>query len=301
MLYIIILHTMDLTLMRSLLAVCDAGAITEAADRLGVTQPALSRRIQQLEEHFGVALLARGPKGVSLTAAGDQVAAEARVLVARYDHLRSEIAAHLRLEGGSVRIGGGATAVAFVLPSAIAGFQTDHAAVRFQVKEAGSREIEGDVVSGRLELGLVTMPVQLRDLDVHPLLEDRIVPICRHNHPLATNRSIDVRQLAAQTLVGFEAGSAIRQIIDTALRDAGVQMRVAMELRSIPAIVRMVAATGNLAFISHMGIENESDVRALHIKGLQIKRRLALITRRDAALSPAASAFADRLRKLSRT
>ena len=76
---------MDLTLMRSLLAVVDAGAITEAAERLGVTQPVLSRRIRQLEEHLGVALLSRGRKGVSLTSAGDLVASEARVLVERFD------------------------------------------------------------------------------------------------------------------------------------------------------------------------------------------------------------------------
>lgn len=282
--------------MRSLLAVVDAGAITEAADRLGVTQPALSRRVRQLEEQLGVALLSRGRKGVALTTVGHLVAAEARVLVERYDHLRAQVAAYQRLEGGTVRLGGGATAVSFVLPDAIARFQSEYPGVRFHVKEAGSREVEEDVVSGRLELGIVTLPTHLRELEVHPLIEDRIVLIARAQHPLAQARPLRVAQLAGLALVGFEAGSAIRQIIDASLREAGVEMNVVMELRSIPAIVRMVASTGTLAFVSHMGIESESQVEVLRVRDLDIRRQLAVIARRGAVLSPAARAFAQRLR-----
>ena len=282
--------------MRSLLAVVDAGAITEAADRLGVTQPALSRRVRQLEAQLGVALLSRGRKGVALTTVGHLVAAEARVLVERYDHLRAQVAAYQRLEGGTVRLGGGATAVSFVLPDAIARFQLEYPGVRFHVKEAGSREVEEDVVSGRLELGIVTLPTHLRELEVHPLIEDRIVLIARAQHPLAQARPLRVAQLAGLALVGFEAGSAIRQIIDASLREAGVEMNVVMELRSIPAIVRMVASTGTLAFVSHMGIESESQVEVLRVRDLDIRRQLAVIARRGAVLSPAARAFAQRLR-----
>ena len=286
---------MDLNLMRSLLSVVDAGAITAAADRLGLTQPALSRRIRQLEEELGVSLLSRGRKGVALTTAGELVAAEARVLVARYDSLCAQVAAHQRLEGGTIRLGGGATAVSFVLPPAIADFQRQYPGVRFHLKEAGSREVEQDVVSGRLELGLVTLPVHLRELQVQPLLADNIVLIARNEHPLASQPQVDVKALAGMSLVGFEAGSAIRHLIDAALRDAGVEMNVVMELRSIPAIVRMVELTGNLAFVSQIGVDNERNVRVLRLRGLDIRRELAVISRRGVVLSPAAQAFAQRL------
>ena len=291
---------MDLTLLRSLVVVADAGSITEAADRLRVTQPALSRRVQQLEEYLGAALLSRGRKGVALTATGEMVVAEARVLVARYDHLRAEVAAHARLEGGTVRVGGGATAVSFVLPPAIAMFQGEHPGVRFQVKEAGSREVVDDVVSGRLELGLVTLPVPQRELDVFPLVEDRIVLVCRRDHPLAALRRLDLSQLAGLGVVGFEAGSAIRQLIDSALRAAGVEMNVVMELRSIPAIVRMVATTGSLGFVSQLGVEEDGEVQALSVRGLDMRRELGLISRRGATLSPAAASFHEVLRDSAR-
>jgi DNA-binding transcriptional LysR family regulator len=288
---------MDLVLLRSLIAVADAGTITEAADRLGVTQPALSRRVRQLEEHLGVALLTRGRSGVSLNTIGEMVVSEARVLAARYDHLRAEVAAQVRLEGGTVRIGGGATAVSFVLPGAIAAFQEEHPSVRFRVKEAGSREVADDVVNGQLELGLVTLPVPLRELEAHPLLEDRVVLVCHPDHALARRRRLQVTELAGLGVVGFEAGSAIRQIIDSALHAAGVEMNVVMELRSIPAIMRMVVTTGNLGFVSQMAVESEAQVRTLRVRGLDIRRQLAVIARRRATLSPAAASFAARLRR----
>lgn len=286
---------MDLTHLRSLLAVADTGAITEAAERIGISQPALSRRLQHLEDYMGAELLARGRKGAELTEMGRIVEAEARLLVERFDQLREQVSAHQRLEGGTVRIGGGATAVSFVLPEAIAGFQEAHPGIRFQLKEAGSSEVAGDVISGRLELGLVTLPVQTRELVVRPLINDRIVLVARRDHPLAARGQVDIAELSGLTFVGFEAGSAIRQIIDAALREAGVEMNVVMELRSIPAILRMVATTGYLAFVSQLGVESQTEVKGVPVQGLRIERTLAVITRRGSRLSPAARAFAVRL------
>lgn len=287
---------MDLQLLRTLLAVADTGSMTEAADRVGVTQPALSRRIQQLEQHLGAVLLARGRKGADLTAIGRLVENEARVLVDRYDQMCEQIRALQGLEGGTVRIGGGATAVSFVLPRAIAAFQHDYPAVRFQLKEAGSSEVAEDVLTGRLELGLVTLPIHTRDLRIEPLFTDRIVLVAPRNHPLAARKRIETRELDGMTFVGFEADTAVRQIIDAALRDAGVEMNVVMELRSIPAILRMVATTGNLAFVSQLGVDTFEEVREIPVRGLKIERKLAVIAKGGNVLSPAAQKFAERLR-----
>ncbi|ODB99505.1 hypothetical protein A3197_11225 [Candidatus Thiodiazotropha endoloripes] len=288
---------MDLLLMRSLLAIADTGSITEAADRIGLTQPALSRRLQQLEDYFGAELFSRGRKGVQLTEIGRLVESEARILIARYDHLRDQVRAHQGLEGGTVRIGGGATAVSFLLPKAIASFQGSHPAVKFQLKEAGSNEVAEDVINGRLELGLVTMPVKNRELKVWPLLTDRIVLVGPNQHPLAKKRRISASALDGISFVGFEADTAVRQIIDATLRDAGVEMNVVMELRSIPAILRMVATTGNLAFVSQLGVDSLEDVAEIEVKDFKVERELAVIARRGSTLSPAAQAFADLLRE----
>lgn len=286
----------ELQLLRTLLAVADTGSMTEAADRVGVTQPALSRRIQQLEQHLGAVLLTRGRKGADLTAIGRLVEIEGRVLVDRYDRMREQIRALQGLEGGTVRIGGGATAVSFVLPKAIAAFQHDYPAVRFKLKEAGSSEVAEDVLTGRLELGLVTQPIHTRELRIEPLFTDRIVLVAPRTHPLAKRKRIETRELNGMTFVGFEADTAVRQIIDAALRDAGVEMNVVMELRSIPAILRMVGTTGNLAFVSKLGVDTFEEVREIPVRGLKIERKLAVIAKYGNVLSPAAQKFAEQLR-----
>lgn len=285
--------------MRSLLAVAEDGAITEAADRIGLSQPALSRRLQQLEDHFGAPLFVRSRRGVELTEIGRLVQAEAAVLVSRFNGLQERVRAHLNLDAGIVRIGGGATAVSFVLPDAIAAFQVDYPDIRFQVREAGSFEIATNVASGQLELGVVTLPVQNADLHIDAVMTDKVVLVARRGHPLTARRRVhrlgpDLRE---QAFVGFEAGSAIRQIIDRALREVGVQPHVVMELRSIPAILRMVASTGYLAFVSRASLAGQHDIVEIPTTGLSIARELGVIRRADVPVSPAAEAFARFLRE----
>lgn len=286
---------MDLNFLRSLVAVADAGAITDAASRLGLTQPALTRRIQLLEQEFGAELLSRSRKGAQLTELGRLVEREARVLIDRYDSLKAEVTSHRNVAGGTVRIGGGATAVSFVLPDAIAEFQREFPLVHFHVKEASSSEIASDVADGRLELGIVTQPVRTAGLDIQPLLNDRIVLVAATDNPLALSSHVSVASLDGQNFVGFEGGSAIRQTVDASLREAGVVINVVMELRSIPAILRMVATTGSLAFVSQLGVHGQALVREIEVDGLTITRRLGLARRKAYALSPAANRFAARL------
>lgn len=291
---------MDLTLFRSLLAVAEHGAVTEAATALGLSQSALSRRMDQLGEELGAPLLERVGRGVALTAIGQIAVEEGKLLVQRYDRLKSRIHEHLRLDAGVVRIGGGATAVGFLLPGAIAAFRKQHPGVVFQVKEAGSREIEAAVGSEELELGIVTLPTHTREVEERPLTRDRIVLVAAKDHPLARRERIDAQALNGQNLVGFEAGSAVRWLIDAALREAQVEVNVVMELRSVAAILQMVETTGSLAFVSELSVISEPSRRGravvpVAVRGLEIQRDLALISKRGRSLSPAARAFSQSL------
>jgi molybdate transport repressor ModE-like protein len=289
---------MDLLLIRSFLEVAECGSISAAARRLMVTQPALSRRLQQLEQELEAPLLERSRKGVSLTEQGRFLAREGRALVERWERLKDGLGALTKLETGLVRVGGGATAVSFLLPPAIAQFQRSHPGVLLQVKEAGSRDVERDVIEERLELGIVTLPVQSRELEVSPLRTDRIVLVAASDHALAKRARVPVSALEGQDLVGFESPSAIRTLIDDALREAGVRMHVVMELRSIPAILRMVATTRCLAFVSSLGLrEDDRSTKVIPVTGLRITRGLAVIRKQDRSLSPAAAAFARAIRK----
>ena len=124
---------------------------------------------------------------------------------------------------------------------------------------------------------------------------DRIVLIARRDHPLATKKRITSADLSDFAYVGFEAGSAIRQIVDAALRAVDVEMNVVMELRSIPAILRMVITTGYLAFVSRISIGDQPEISEIQVDGLAIERRLAIITREGIPLSPVVNAFLKHL------
>ena len=289
---------MDLLHLQSLLAVAEHKSVTRASRALAVTQPALTRRLQLLEEEMGAPLFLRSKRGAELTEAGRLVASEARLLVERYARLRDTVRATQHLDAGLVRLGGGATAVSFVVPPAIAEFSRKFPGVRFEVREEGSRDVEQDVLSERLELGIVTLPTHSREFEVRPLRRDRIVLIGASDHPLSqAAKSVGAKDLQGRGLVGFDSESAIRQLIDDSLHKAGIEMNVQMELRSIAAILEMVAHTHMLAFVSKLGVEGRDlGVRVLEVRGLSIQRRLAVIHKLGRPLSPAASAFAAMLR-----
>lgn len=289
---------MDLLHLRSLLAVSDRGAIGDAAKQLGISQPALTRRVHLLEEEFGTELIERSGRGIALTEVGRLVVGESRHLVERYEQLKEEVQRRVRLEAGVVRIGGGATAVSYVLPEAIGAFRKTWPDVRFDVKEAGSRDVEEAVRQETLELGLVTLPSGEKppeDLLVRSLFTDRIVLVAGAGHPLSGKQRINAAKLEGLSLVGFEAGTAIRDLIDTALGDASVTVEVVMELRSIAAILKMVETTGSLAFISERGAPPD---RIIQVRGLKVERQLALIAKKGRPLSPAAAAFAEAMAPL---
>ena len=292
---------MSLERLASLAEVARHGAITEAARALGLTQPALSRRIQALERDLGAPLLERSRKGVALTELGRLAVEEGRSLLERWERLRATVRAHLRLERGTVRIGGGAAAVSFLLPEVIRDFRREHSGILFQLREAGSRDVEQAVLEESLELGIVTMPVRNRELLATPLLKDPIVLIAAQGHPIARAGKVPAAALDGAPIIGFEAGSAIRALIDRALERRGVHVDVVMELRSIQSIVRMVAIGQGLAFVSRLGVESgPEEVAVVDVAGLRIVRSLAVIRHRTRPLSPAAEAFLHHLRGIRR-
>lgn len=289
---------MSLDRLAALLEVASRGSITDAARALHLTQPAVTRRLQLLEEEFNAPLVLRGRKGAELTDLGRLVEREGRALLERYDRLRKDVGARMRLEAGTVRVGGGATAVSALLPEVIRAFRKSHAGVVFELREAGSREIARSVQSDELELGIVTLPVQAEGLDVAPLKRDRLVLVAASDHELARRKRIPADALQGLPLVGFEAGSAIRRLIDAALERQHVRMQVVMELRSIQSILRMVGLDLGLAFVSRLGLDPaEHRIRALPVTGLRIERTLAVVTRQGRPLSVAAAAFLKHLRR----
>ncbi len=282
---------MELTALRQFVVIAEAGHITRAAQQLGVTQPALSAMLKKLEAEVGAPLLDRIGRGVLLTDAGKVFLEHAQVAVRRADEAVASVRELIGLESGSIRIGGGATAVAHLLPSVVSAVRKAHPALRFYVREAGSRAVADAVLSGELDLGIVTMPISgpgTGDLMAVATIQDELMLIVPEEHELADQDAYTWSIIREDPLVLFEHGSAVRNIIDHASRESGVSLNVVMEVRSTETIERMVEAGIGPGFISRFAL---GDKRGLICKDGRLFRALAVVRRRDRIPSAASAVF----------
>lgn len=275
------------------LAIAREGHLTRAARRLHLTQPAVSAQLRGLEEQLGVSLFHRTPKGMVLTEAGEVY----RTHVARAATWISDGRAALddlaNLQTGALSIGAGATATTYLLPPLLRAYNVAHPGIRIHVREQGSAAVADAVRDGTLDLGIVTLPVaDTRGLTLTPWQEDELRLIVPPTHPLADQRTFQWKALQHQPLVLFEAGAAVRRLIDRELTAHGVLAQPVMELRSIESIKQMVAQGIGAAFVSEHALRPDEGL--LPAKGRAPRRQLAWCVRADRELSRSAHAFLDR-------
>jgi len=285
---------MELTTLRQFIAIADAGHMTRAALRVGVTQPALSAAVKRLEREVGTDLLHRTGKGVELTEAGRVFLEHAQAAVRRAEEGVEAVRELVGLERGTVRLGGGATAVSYLLPPVVAEIRQAHPGLRFYIREAGSASVAEALLRGELELGIVTLPARMPDAgELMPTarLADELHLIVPKGHRLDGADEFSWADLENEPIVAFEAGSAVRAVLDEAATAAGVELRVVMELRSIESIVQMVAAEVGVGFVSEHASSALRSVSALRCREGSVRRELAVIRRRDRVPSPGTAAF----------
>lgn len=303
---------MELTPLRYFTSIAAAGHMTKAARKLGVTQPALSAMLRKLEAEVGAELPHRGARGVELTDAGRVFLRHAEDAVRRADAGVVAVRELMGLEHGSIRVGGGATATTYLLPRVVSEVNRRHPGLRFYVREAGSAAVAAAVSTGELDLGIVTLPLKSPDseaLVATPLVEDELRLIepgegikGQRDRGTKTAGKASERgtfrwtDLEGVPVVAFEAGTAVREIIDLASASAGVTLNVVMELRSIESIKQMVAAGIGVGFVSRFALRGGEGRGGRSSEGLacrdgKLSRRLAIVRRRDRVPSSAAAEF----------
>jgi DNA-binding transcriptional LysR family regulator len=272
--------------------------MTKAARLLGVTQPALSAMLKKLEKEVGSELVHRVGRGIELSDAGRLFLVYAEETIRSAEAGVKAVRELAGLERGSIRVGGGATATTYLLPRVVSAIRKAHPELRFYVREAGSGAVAAAVASGELDLGIVTLPVEASrkdDLVALPLVEDELRLITPPGHRL--EKTFRWKDLVNEAVVGFEAGTAVRELIDRAAAAQGVKLSIVMELRSIESIKSMVAAGIGVGFVSRFALQPDE---GLACKDQSLSRRLAIVRRKDREPSAAVAEFERVLRELFR-
>lgn len=280
---------MELFQLRSFLRVAEEGSITRASEALFLTQPAVTQHVRALERELRVSLFDRTGKGVQLTAAGEVLCGYARQCMATLDECGKVIADLESGTMGQLLLGAGVTTSIFNLPDWLRAFGQTYPGVDIVVRTGRSREVEGWVLDREIDLGLVTSPVQHKDLAVIDLYDEEIVLIGPPDRIEQEN----------VPLILFQKGSGFRDYLDRVLADAGVGISVKMETDSVEAIKSFVHVGLGASLLPLSSVEAEIEsgqlTRVVWKDLPELRRKTSVIYCTDRYMSKAAKGFLELL------
>ncbi|WP_375456324.1 LysR family transcriptional regulator [uncultured Methylobacterium sp.] len=292
---------MDLRDLAFFEVIADTGHLGRAADRLGRTQPALTKCIQRLEASVGAELFARSGRGLVLTQVGDVLLSRARLMRTAMDEAIREVGEFAAGTAGHVRIGTGATMAEYLLPhicrqliAAAPGVTVDLQIGMSGVLRMALRESRLDLLIGPV------LPSDAAEFSQEALGADEVVVVAARGHPLC-GRTLRIEELSAWNWVLPARTVAMRQWLDTVFQAHGVAgPHVQIETNSITMLPRLIGETELLSFTSTRNLLPErlgNWVERLDIDATTLRRPLGCIHRRDSYLSPAASRVVTLLRE----
>jgi len=233
---------MDLRQLEMFRAVAEQGTFTRAAERLHISQSAVSRQVQILEEELGGVLLHRSAKGVTLTPAGELVLHMTHRIEREMQDALAQVSQTHTLQRGVLHLGGGMTVCIYILPRLLKKYRRLHPGVDFHVTTGLTEKILELIRAHEVDVGLLTLPIVAKDLETVPVLREEMVVVTAPGHPLSRERTVDPKSLARFPLILYEAGSNTRKVLDQFFLEEEVPVEVAMETENVEIIKAMVAS-----------------------------------------------------------
>ncbi|CAB3707069.1 LysR family transcriptional regulator [Achromobacter marplatensis] len=278
---------LNLDHLRTFAQVVELGSFSAAAERGGVTQPAVSLQIRQLERRFGVKLVERIGRRAGPTAAGLELLTHIRVIDAALAQAEQAMSAHASQVSGRIRLGTGATACTYLLPSVLADLRRRFPALDIVASTGNTSDMLRGLENNTLDMALVTLPAPGRMFQVNPVMEDEFVAIFPARDAGAIPDVVTPQSLAGLPLVLFEPGARTRRLVDDWFEAAGLAAKPVMELGSTEAMKEIVAAGLGCAVLPKLAVSGAGQRDALAVRSLtpRLSRDLALVLRRDKPLS----------------
>ena len=273
------------------------GSISRAADELGLTQPAVSMQIKQMEDQLGLVVVEQVGKKFALTDAGQELCYHAARIGKQTAEMLTSMEQFRGLERGILRVAVVSTANYF-LPALIAAFSAEHPGVRVSLKVANREAVLAAVSSNEAELAILGHTPERGDMVTQFFMDNPLVVIAPPDHALASANHIDLRQIEGETIVAREQGSGTRAAMERFFLEAGINYQRGCELNTNEAVKQAVQAGLGIGVVPAQMIELElqtSRLVVLPFEGFPIVRKWFVIHRSDKRLSNAALAFRTKL------
>jgi DNA-binding transcriptional LysR family regulator len=287
----------DLADLRAFLAVADLGSFVAASQAIQLSQSALSRRVDKLENALGIRLFERTTRKVELTTLGRGFVPRARNVLNELEGalIGMQDVAH-RLSG-EVTVACVPSAVAYFLPAVIGLFHERYPRIRLRIIDESSSEILTAVERGDADFGLTYIGTQDSDIAFFPLLEERFVVALRRDHPLAKRTQLSWGDLSAYDYISLAQGSGNRFLIDQALAQHTQRPRWFCEVQHVPALVSLVEAGLGIGVVPQLAMppNNHAALASVPLSDPPVSRQIGLIMRRGRDLSPVAQLLFDLL------
>jgi len=291
---------MDFDQLETFLEVARLSSFSRAAEKRFRTQPAISSQIRSLEEEVGAKLLDRSGGKVSVTASGKLFLRFAEDLLESRKTMLTAIAETERVPRGEIVVGANEGTCLHILPEVFAEFKKQYPDVNISITRADYAKILESVIDNSVDFGVVSLPVSDPRLTVVLIHRDELAIIVPPKHPLAKLKAATIAEAASFPLIVPKAGHT-RDALENLFYERKLKPRYTMELDSSELLKRFVAADAGLGFIARSNVLEDVRANALvaiSISDATIRRDLALVFRKDKALSRAALAFIDTTVKL---
>ncbi len=281
-------------------AVAEEGGMSRAAERLCISQPAVSKQVQELEAALGITLLDRLPRGVRLTDAGEVLAGYARRLFAVEAEAVRAMQERKGLAQGRLTVGASLTIGDYLLPAILGEYHRKYPGIALNLEIANTRVIQKKLRENALDVGLTEGFVEDTALSADVFGEDDLVAVVPPDHALLRQDSVTAVRFCAEPVLLREPGSGTREVTERALARLGIAVTPALSLGSTEAIKRSVAAGLGVAIMSRLALDLEFQIgllRPLPLSDLTITRPLHVVRERGRSESAAVQAFLALLRQ----
>ncbi len=242
--------------------IAEERSFTQAAEKLGIAQPAVSMSLKKLEQTLGMQLIQREERRVHLTSEGQALLRHADAIHLAVQSAEDEMAAIAGLKQGEVRIGIPSMLGSYFFPPILMAFRDRYPEIQLRIIEAGTRKLQNMLDSGEIDLGVIVADPIPDNMETRLLLKAQMMVILPKEHPLAALEAISVDQFLDEDLVMFKQGYFHREVVDRLSRRKRREPRITVETSLLPLIKQMVVRGFAITTLLEMVIQDEEQLVA---------------------------------------